>query len=296
MKNFDMCYTVIIPTLNAAETIQRQLESLLTQTVPPESVLVIDSQSDDGTAELARAVRDVKVIEIRRSEYDHGGTRDRAVRSTATPFVVLLTQDALPADKHWAEKLLRTFEDERVAAVCGRQLAWPDARASEQAFRAYRYPAHSRSWDKSDVPTMGMNAFLISNVCAAYRRSAYDAVGGFVHPIPTNEDMLMAAQLLNGGYRLSYSAEARVWHSHNNTLRQEYLRNRLIGEFLAQYGQRFQSSGEMGEGVKLARYVTRELLTQGKIAEVPLFWLNCAARLLGNRVGRMQNAKKGKKQ
>lgn len=296
MKNYDKCYTVIIPTLNAATTIQRQLESLLTQTVPPESVLVIDSQSDDGTAELARAVRDVKVIEIRRSEYDHGGTRDRAVRSTATPFVVLLTQDALPMDNQWAEHLMQPFEDERVAAVCGRQVAYPDARAYEQAFRAFRYPEHSRSWGFSDIPGMGMSAFLISNVCAAYRRSAYDAVGGFVHPIPTNEDMLMAAQLLEGGYRLSYSAEARVWHSHNNTLRQEYLRNRLIGEFLAQYGQRFQSSGEMGEGVKLARYVTRELITQGKVTELLPFWMNCAARLLGNRVGRLRKAKKGKKQ
>lgn len=179
--------------------------------------------------------------------------------------------------------------------MCGRQIAWPDARASEQAFRAFRYPNQSRSWDIRGVPALGMNAFLISNVCAAYRRSAYDAVGGFVHPIPTNEDMLMAAQLLEGGYRLSYSAEACVWHSHNNTLRQEYLRNRLVGEFLAQYGQHFQNAGEMGEGVKLARYVTRELLAQGKIAEVPSFWMNCAARLLGNRVGRLRNAEKGKR-
>ena len=50
LKKFDWGYTVIIPTLNAAATIQRQLESLLTQTVPPEAVLVVDSRSDDGTA------------------------------------------------------------------------------------------------------------------------------------------------------------------------------------------------------------------------------------------------------
>ena len=136
------------------------------------------------------------------------------------------------------------------------------------------------------MPRLGVRAYLLSDVCAAYRREAYDAVGGFEHPIATNEDMLIAADLLNAGYRLAYSAEAKVWHSHDHTLGQEFTRNRLIGAFLARYGDRFTGAGETGEGFRLVRRVTTELARRGELLELIPFWMNCGARLLGNRAGR----------
>lgn len=279
-------YTVIIPTLNAAGTLRRQLEAVLGQDMPPEAVIVVDSASDDGTAALAAAVPGVGVIPVKREDFDHGGTRDMAIRASATPFAVLLTQDALPVDGGWARALLEPFGDERVGAVCGRQIARSDARAYEKAVRAFRYADRSRTWDRSDLPELGVRGYLLSDVCAAYRRQAYDAVGGFEHPLKTNEDMLIAADLLKAGWRLAYSARAAVWHSHDHTLKQEYERNRLIGEFLEAYRDRFDGAGETGEGLRLVRQVSRELARQGKPGELPRFWMNCAARLLGNRAGR----------
>lgn len=279
-------YTVIIPTLNAAGTLRRQLEAVLGQSQPPEGVIVVDSASEDGTAKLAASVPGVRVLSVKRSDFDHGGTRDMAIRASETPFFALLTQDALPADAGWAAALLAPFEDGRVAAVCGRQVAWPEARAYERAVRAFRYGDRSASWGAADLSGLGVRGYLLSDVCAAYRREAYDGVGGFEHPIMTNEDMLMAADLLKAGYRLAYSAEARVWHSHDHTLRQEYERNRLIGAFLARYRDRFGSAGETGEGLRLVRQVSLSLARQGKPLELARFWLNCAARLLGNRAGR----------
>lgn len=279
-------YTVIIPTLNAAKTLGQQVEAVMGQSRPPESVVVVDSRSGDGTADLAASMAGVRVIRIEREDFDHGGTRDMAIRASATPYVVLLTQDALPVDGNWAAALLAPFEDDRVAAVCGRQVARPDARDYEKAVRAFRYADQSAVWDRSDLPELGVRGYLLSDVCAAYRRDAYDAVGGFEHPIMTNEDMLIAADLLNAGYRLAYSAEAKVWHSHDHTLKQEYARNRLIGEFLVRYSDRFGEAGETGEGVRLVRQVSRELARKGKPGELARFWLNCGARLLGNWAGK----------
>lgn len=285
-------YTVIIPVLNAAGTLRRQLEAVLGQSEAPEAVIVVDSGSDDGTAELAASVQGVRVMSLKRGEFDHGGTRDMAIRASATPYVALLTQDALPANGNWARALLAPFEDERVAAVCGRQIAWPDAPAYEKAVRAYRYADQSRTWDLSDLPELGVRGYLLADVCAAYRREAYEAVGGFEHPLMTNEDMLIAADLLNAGWRLAYSAGGAVWHSHNHTLRQEYVRNRLIGEFLVRYKGRFSQSGETGEGLRLVRQVSRELARQGKPAQLAYFWLNCGARLLGNRAGKRRERRR----
>ena len=279
-------YTVIIPVLNAAQTIARQVGAVLNQSLPPEAVIVVDSGSVDGTADLAAAMPRVRLLHVKRGEYDHGGTRDMAIRASTTPFVALLTQDALPMDGNWAAALMAPFADEGVAAVCGRQVARPDASAYERAIRAFRYPDQSGDWGQADLPGLGVRGYLLSDVCAAYRRDAYDAVGGFEHPILTNEDMLIAADLLNAGYRLAYSAEAMVWHSHNHTLKQEYVRNRRIGEFLVRYADRFSQAGETGEGLRLVRQVSRELVSQGKVGQLAPFWLNCGARLLGNRAGR----------
>lgn len=279
-------YTAIIPTLNAAKTIEKQLEALLGQSLPPEEILVVDSQSEDGTPALAAAVPGVRVLRVARSEFDHGATRDMAIRASRTAFDMLLTQDALPVDGSWAAAMLGPFEDARVAAVCGRQIACPDARAYEREIRAFRYPASSATWGREDIPALGVRAYLLSDVCAAYRRDAYEAVGGFEHPIVTNEDMLIAADLLNAGYRLAYSAEAQVWHSHNHTLRQEYARNRRIGAFLARYGDRLGDAHETGEGLRMARAVSARLLKGGHFLEWVRFGAVCAAKLTGNRAGR----------
>lgn len=279
-------YTVIIPTLNAAGTIDALLDALAGQSLPPDEIVVVDSASDDGTLERARAHAGVRAMPIAREAFDHGGTRDMAIRSCDAPIAVLMTQDALPADANCMAALLRPFDDPAVAAVCARQVARRDATRREAAVRAFRYPDESFTWDRSDIPRMGIRAYLLSDVCAAYRRSAYLTVGGFEHPIETNEDMLIASAFLNAGYRLAYAGEARVWHSHRFTLREEYARNRKIGAFLAKYADRFRGGGAAGEGLRMVKAVSANLLKRGRFIEWIAFGFNCLARMLGNRAGR----------
>ncbi len=281
-------YTVIIPTLNAAAEIGPLIAALRGQTLPPEAILVVDSQSDDDTVLRAGQAGGVRVIGIERGAFDHGGTRDMAIRACDTPFIVLMTQDALPVDAGCMAQLLAPFEDAGVAAVCARQVARPEARERERLVRAFRYPDESRTWSAADVDRLGIRAYLLSDVCAAYRREAYEAVGGFAHPIETNEDMLIAADFLRAGWKLSYRAEARVWHSHDFTLRQEYARNRRVGAFLVRYADRFPDSGALGEGLRMVTTVSGQLLKRGRIGEWFAFGLNCLSRMLGNRAGRRQ--------
>lgn len=281
-------YAVVVPTLNAGTAIDALIDALSRQSLPPREILVVDSASDDDTARRASAHPGVRVIPIARGDFDHGGTRDMALRACDAPFVVFMTQDALPADAGCMAALLMPFDDPEVAAVCGRQVARPEATERERAVRAFRYPAESGTWTRADLPRLGIRAYLLSDVCAAYRREAYLAAGGFTHPIETNEDMLMAADLLNAGWRLAYAGEARVWHSHSFTLRQEYVRNRKVGAFLARYADRFGGGGAMGEGLRMVTGVSKSLLKRGRVLEWIAFGFNCLARALGNRAGRRQ--------
>ena len=288
---FAMNYALIIPTLNAAADVGRLLSAVLAQTLPPSEILIVDSSSEDDTVAIASRVPGVRCHVIPRAEFDHGGTRDMALRMTQAEAVVFMTQDALPVCSDSIERLLAPLSDPRVAAVGGRQIAWPDARPGERAVRAQNYPAESRAWDAEAIASLGVRAFLISDVFAAYRRTAYLAVGGFDHPLLTNEDMLMAERLLHAGYTLAYAGDAAVYHSHHLTWRQEYRRNYAIGRVLKRYEARFEHVSETGSGVALVRAVLTSLIREGRLIECFRFAFGCSARLLGNRMGRRDEAR-----
>ena len=282
-----MRVSLIIPTCNGAAYIAQLLCRMRAQSVPPDEILVVDSASEDGTAQIAASTPGVRVRSIERRAFDHGGTRDMALREARGDVVLFMTQDALPVDDRLIERLLAPFADARVAAVGARQIAKPDARPFERAVRAHSYPAESRVWTAADIPSLGVRAFLISNVCAAYRREAVLAVGGFDRPVLTNEDMLMAEKLLHAGHALAYCGEAAVLHSHRLSLRAQFRRNLLIGRTMKRYEARFEYAQELGEGAALFGDVSRQLLGEGQVGECCCFAADCAVRLLGNRVGRL---------
>lgn len=286
-----MRFSLIIPTLNAAGQIQTLLQAVSRQTIKPDEILVVDSQSDDGTADLAHELGS-RVVSIQRHAFDHGGTRDMALRMTSGDVVIFMTQDALPADERCFAKLLEPLKEPAVAAVGGRQIAYPNARPYEKAVRAHNYPVEDRRWTQEDVPSLGVRAYLISDVLAAYRREAYLAVGGFDCPVMTNEDMLMAQRLLAAGYTLAYSGQAAVLHSHSFTWMQEYRRNMNVGRTMKRYERRFHCGSEMGEGVTLVKSVLAQLIKDGQLAECAAFCVNCSARLLGNRLGRWAESRR----
>ena len=263
-----MKVSVIIPTLNAERWIARQLDSLLAQTIDAE-MIVIDSGSTDATCSLIRARADrVRLLEIPNEEFDHGGTRDYALRQSTGDIVCFLTQDALPIDERCLEKLLAAFSAPDVAAVYGRQIAYPDAPEYERLTRMFNYPDQLRVWREEDIPRFGVKAYFFSDVCSAYRREAYLAVGGFDAPILSNEDMMMAAKLLHAGYALAYAPEAAVYHSHCYTLRQEYWHNVRIGRVMEQYRDRLSGAKADAEGWRMLRFVGGGLAREGRIGEL----------------------------
>ena len=287
-------YTVVIPTRNAENSIGMLLNTLMRQTVKPEEIIVIDSQSEDRTASIAQKVGATVHI-IDKETFDHGGTRDWAFRQTGTPFVVLMTQDALPKDFTSLENLLAPMmKNPQIAAVGGRQIAFPTAHRYEQLVRRHNYPAESRTWGKEQIDALGIRAFLLSNVFAAYRKSAYLAAGGFDHPILTNEDMLMTQKLLDLGFFVAYAGDACVYHSHDFTWKQQYRRNFIVGQTLQRFKVRFRDVQEYREGKELAVSVLKGLIKEGCLMDCLRFAADCSARLLGNRMGRIAEERKGK--
>lgn len=282
----DDLVSVVIPTLNAEEELAGLLGRLGTQTVVPAEIILIDSSSDDRTVEIAESYPLVRVIEINRIDFDHGGTRAMGFREARGEYVLYMTQDAVPADNNMIENLLHPFDDADVAIVSGRQLPKEDARPFERLVREFNYSPESNKRNKRDIQRLGIKAFFSSDVCCMYRKASIEAIGGIPAPCSTNEDMLAAARCLRADMSVCYAADARVYHSHNLTLAQQYARNKEIGTFLAAHEGELAVPSELGDGISLVRDVSLALIREGHLAELVPFAFDCAARLLGNRAGR----------
>lgn len=278
--------SVVIPTLNAADEIDSLLDTIEAQSLQPLDILVVDSSSDDGTVDEVAKHPCVNLVRIERKEFNHGSTRDMALRRSAGEFVCFLTQDAAPASNRYLERLVAPFlADDSIALVTGRQLPKADARRFEQLVRKFNYPKAPSVRSKSDLPKYGIKTFFASDTCSAYRRTAYLECGGFDH-VNTNEDMLMAARFIASGLKVAYEPRAEVYHSHNLTPSQQFARNRAVGFFLETHADDLMQASEIGEGGRLVKAVSSQLLREGNLVEFIAFGVDCCARLLGNRAGR----------
>lgn len=278
--------SVIIPTLNAERCINELLCSIEEQDYYVDEIIVVDSQSRDDTVEICKRHKNVKVVSILRSEFDHGKTRDMAFRLSKGEYVLFLTQDALLYDKYYITNILKPFKDDMVAAVSGRQLAREDATSIETLIREFNYPDEDNIRSKKDVPLLGVKTFFLSDVCSAYRRDIYEKIGGFEYPLRTNEDMFYAAEAINHGYKIAYASKAKVIHSHNFSLKQQYNRNFNIGMELEKHKEILSGVSADSEGTKMVKYVSLKLLKKAKFISFVHFGLDCCARLLGNRAGK----------
>ena len=70
MKNYRL--SLIIPTLNAEKDICPLIDSLKKQTIVPDEIIIVDSESEDATVETVRKYPEVRLIRIKRKEFDLG--------------------------------------------------------------------------------------------------------------------------------------------------------------------------------------------------------------------------------
>jgi rhamnosyltransferase len=220
---------VVVPTLNAAKLWSAFHKGLRRQGLDPQQILVIDSSSSDGTPDLARAAG-YRVVSIPRSEFNHGRTRQCAAELLQpVDILVYLTQDAILASDDAIVQLVRRFEDPSIGAGFGRQLPRLGANPIEAHARLFNYPAVSTVRSRESLAALGFKAIFFSNSFGAYRRLALEQAGGFPKESNFGEDTVVAARLLQGGWRIAYVAEAQAYHSHAYSYREEYQRYYRIG-------------------------------------------------------------------
>lgn len=258
---------VVIPVYKPGKELGQLLCMLQKQTFQPNKVILMHTEDGYALHVNDKEMGEVCIEEVMVSqmEYDHGGTRDAGIRHSDAEIVVCMTQDAVPQNEKLLEHLACALvDDSRVAVAYARQIAAADASILEQYTRTFNYPEQSCIRGKADLETLGIKTYFCSNVCAAYRRSIYEEVGGFEQRIIFNEDMVFAAHAVSKEYKIAYVAEAVVIHSHQYSCLQLFKRNFDQGVSQADHPEIFAKISSESEGMKLVKQTIQYLLKAGK--------------------------------
>lgn len=197
-------------------------------------VIVVDSGSTDGTIEILRAQKGIRLLEIPSNEFGHGKTRNLAVSEAFGEYVAMITHDAKPANEHWLANLIAPLESRSsVAGVFGRHVAYPSARPWTRRDLEGHFD-HFLTWPKvmamaDDAPRYAVDQgyrqvlhyFSDNNACL--RKSVWKKI-----PYPDvdfAEDQLWAKAIIEAGYERAYANDALVFHSHDYSVKDTFRRS-----------------------------------------------------------------------
>ena len=278
--------SVLIPVKDGGSGLVRCLQAIMAQKVEDEvEVVVVDSGSSDGSPDRARELG-AEVHEIPASDFVHGATRNLAAQLSRGEVLVFTTQDAVPADDHWLDRLVRALEGDGVVGAYGRQLPHEDATPPEQFFLDFMYGASPRIQRLGGIEELSFEQTLFSNVNSAIPRTVWEA-NPFRDDVTMSEDQEWSRRMLLAGNTIVYEPEAAVRHSHTYTLRGAFRRFYDSG---ASASRSYVAGGESRAALRRAfrRYAVGELSwlwRTGRRRWIPYAVVYELAKLTGLQLG-----------
>ena len=234
--------SVVIPTFNAGPAFGELLRRLDAQEGDFErEVIVVDSGSTDGTAQLA-ARQGAILHNVSKASFDHGATRDLGISLSSGEYVALTVQDAVPLDARWLVTMVENLQsDGRIAAVYGRHVPRPDAGAMTRALVGNLAVANTERREQeipdtaqylSLPPSQRRRIAAFDNVSSCLRRSVWEEFP--FGEADFAEDLRWGKKVVEAGYTIIYEPRSVVVHSHERgalyDLRRHYVDQLVLDE------------------------------------------------------------------
>lgn len=282
---------LVIPAYKPDRDLAQLLEKIQRQTKPVRKIIIMNTEREYWEEFTQRyseisAYDNIEVHHISKKEFDHGNTRNQGISFSDAEYILLMTQDAIPADNYLVERLAAGFENDKIAVAYGRQLPKEDCREAEKFTRSFNYPDKSYVKSKKDTDTLGIKTYFCSNVCAMYKRDIFDKLGGFIKRTIFNEDMIFAGGAVKAGYSIAYVADAMVIHSHNYGNMEQFRRNFDLGVSQKEHPEIFEGIKSESEGIRLVKKTAAHLWkNKCKMQILPMI-VQSGFKFLGYRFGK----------
>jgi rhamnosyltransferase len=207
--------SILIRTKNGERYIGKALSAIFSQKYQNFEVLIVDSGSTDATLEIARKYP-VKIYEIKPEDFTWGYALNYGFQRAKGEYIICLSQDVLPLSENWLETIIHNFGDNSVAAVMCSTLPWPDCNPFDRRGLLKKF-----NMPKQEI--LPGPPYIFGNVSSAIRKSVWERMH-FDEKLSycEDEDWMRKVRKLN--YKVIFEPEAKVYHSHNETLKQIYRR------------------------------------------------------------------------
>ena len=207
--------SIIMRSFNEGWALRETLPAVQAQEYKNWELIVVDSGSTDGSADLIRKAQPRHFIQIKPEDYNPSRVMNEGMRLARSEFGIFLNADATPQSAHWLRPLVESLLEPANAAVFGRQIPRPDCRAvyASDYERCFGTNRASAGWDH-----------FFSMVSSGLRRDIWSK-RGFLEKMQYSEDDEYTRWCRNQGYNVVYCPESVVMHSHNYAPEQAYRRS-----------------------------------------------------------------------
>ncbi len=292
---------VVIPVYRPDEKFDRLIEMLVKQKIRPESIIIMYTLTGVDENEIVRFERHInellvkngepddtfiRVYPIAKKDFSHGLTRNAGAAKGHSPYILMMTMDAVPADEYLTERMLNMIESTPDAGQCyARQKT--DAAAPEylRLTQRFNYPPESMVKSREDYGRLGIKTIFCSDVCCMYRRDVFEYIGGF-EDIFFNEDMIFARKAIDAGYKVCYAADAVVYHYHKYSCKKQRKRNFDLAVTQKLYPRVFGDLSSVKEGRSMVKSIIKKLFKKGKIFQLIYFIFLSGNKFIGYKLGK----------
>ena len=286
-----MTIDLILPIYKPEKVFLDLVEEMTSQSLPINKIIIMNTEQKyfDRLTYSTKFLDKHENIEIRhlsKREYDHGKTRNAAVKLSDADYFIMMSQNAMPVGKEIIAKLLKAFETEpNVAVAYAGEVAVASAKEYDKFERRYFFPEDSAVRSLKDVDTLGWLAYMNSNNCAMYRRDIFDKLGGFMNHVICNEDIFYASKAINEGYKVSYVADAIVVYTAETEDRDRMKEAFDLGVSVAKHPEVFNAEAFKASIHKLDKMTLNHLKRTGHRNEIFAFKRIMAAHRKGFNKG-----------
>jgi glycosyltransferase involved in cell wall biosynthesis len=229
---------VVIPTYNSARTLDRCLESVFEQTLPPTEVVVVDDvRTTDQTRRIARASGARLII----SPAGMSLSRNEGVRATTSPFLV-----SIDSDMTLAARLIEYVADAFSKGV--------DAMSIPEIAAGRGYWVRARRLDKDAVEATGSGRAV-----RAFTRKLFELVDGYDAGLVGGEDLDFHLRVVKTGARIRNLSSTYIEHDEESlrlfgAVTKKYKYGLTLPAFAAKHTLQPLTSGassRMSSGIRL---------------------------------------------
>jgi glycosyltransferase involved in cell wall biosynthesis len=152
----NLAVSVVIPTYNRSHLIERALNSVVSQILPGDQIIVVDDDSTDNTAEIVARYGD-RVSYVKIPNLGAGGARNYGVHQATCPLVAFLDSDDewLPHKLSIQRALMEARPD---VLFCFSNFSVVDVHGRTHSRFLIEWSKDYRSWDEILGPRVSFSA------------------------------------------------------------------------------------------------------------------------------------------